>query len=489
MRKLISVTRTWSYQVKVWIDSKPISKSIEKRPLVPTEVKQGAAAAVISYMKRNLIFAITFLAVSAQAQDVSDTVQVYKKKVLESIEVDFLMSYYSQDGDNSAVGGGIGTEELTDLTPTFVVAIPLNDDDVLTIDAGISAYSSASSSNINPFDGNGTAEASPFQASSGASRSDIYGNLTGSYSHSSDDRNSIWTGQASVAFEYDYVSFGVGGSYTKLFNQKNTEVSIKGNVFLDTWSAIYPIELRSSSGGDDNDFNLNNYIITGNPNYNPVNFSEFSNEGRNSYSVGLSFSQILSKNMKALVSLDVVRQDGLLSTPYQRVYFSDVADSFIEGFQLADDVERLPDNRLKIAAGGRLNYYINEKVSLRTYYRFYNDDWGINSHTASISIPIKLNDKFTFYPNYRYYTQTEADYFGPYETHVSTSEFYTSDYDLSQFNANQYGFGVGYTDIFTKTKLFKFGIKSIDLKFNYYERNTGLSAFIISGGIKFVLDK
>ena len=33
--------------------------------------------------------------------------------------------------------------------------MPLNDDDVLTIDSGISAYTSASSSNINPFNASG----------------------------------------------------------------------------------------------------------------------------------------------------------------------------------------------------------------------------------------------------------------------------------------------------------------------------------------------
>jgi len=83
-----------------------------------------------------------------------DSTEVYKKRVLENTEVDFLSSYYSQDGANAAVSGGFGSEELTDATGTVVVSIPLNDDDILTIDAGISAYTSASSSNIDPFDGN-----------------------------------------------------------------------------------------------------------------------------------------------------------------------------------------------------------------------------------------------------------------------------------------------------------------------------------------------
>ena len=135
-----------------------------------------------------------------------DTTQVYKKRVLENTEIDFLTSYYSQDGNNAAVSGGIGSEELTDATGAIVISIPLNDDDVLTIDAGISAYTSASSSNIDPFD-KGTADA--FVASSGASSSDTWANLTGSYNHSSDDRNKIWSAKLSVSNEFDYFSVGL----------------------------------------------------------------------------------------------------------------------------------------------------------------------------------------------------------------------------------------------------------------------------------------
>lgn len=100
----------------------------------------------------------------------SDTTTVYKKRVLESTEIGLLFSYYEQEGKNAAVSGGIGTEELTDATPTYVISIPLNDDDVLSIDAGVSAYTSASSSNVNPYDSEG--RANPFTATSGASGSD-----------------------------------------------------------------------------------------------------------------------------------------------------------------------------------------------------------------------------------------------------------------------------------------------------------------------------
>ncbi|APQ16244.1 DUF3570 domain-containing protein [Maribacter hydrothermalis] len=429
------------------------------------------------------LFAFTM----SYAQQAQDSVKTYKKRVLETTEVDFLTSYYSQDGDNAAVSGGLGTEELTDFTGTFVVAIPLTDDDVLTIDAGVSAYTSASSSNVDPFDGGQPAD--PFVASSGASSSDTWANISGSYSNSSDDRNTIVSGKVSVSSEYDYFSLGFGGGLTKLFNEKNTEVSINANVYLDKWNALYPSELRpfaSGANGLNNGF-FSNKTITGNTNYSP-SFDKFSDETRNSYSLGFGFSQILSKNLQGSLALDLVQQQGLLSTPFQRVYFSDIADSFIENFQLADAIEQLPNSRFKVAAGGRLNWYINETFVVRSFYRYYYDDWGINSHTASVEVPIKLTDKFTVYPSYRYYQQTAADYFFGYEEALSTETFYTSDYDLSKYSANQFGMGVSYTDIFTKMHVWKLGLKSIDLKFYKYDRDTTFSSSIITAGVKFVMD-
>ncbi len=455
-------------------------------------------------MKRYLFLLIVFSSAWVWSQEEDGE---YKKRVLESTEVDFLMSYYAQDGDNAAVTGGVGTEELTDMTPTIVVAMPLNADDVLTVDAGISAYTSASSSNLDPFDSSNGFNTSPWVASSGASSSDIWGTVTLGYDHSSDNRNTIWSGHANFATEYDYLSLGFGGSFTQLFNEKNTELGIKAQVYLDQWNPRYPIEFRSEGSLN----NTNIYREDGSTvnvgdldGWSPVDgFSFIQDKARNSFSLSLSLSQILSKNAQISIFMDVVQQQGWLSNPMQRVYFKDRENYYVgnpnsipnytessnaDVFHLADDIERLPDTRFKTPIGLRFNYYINEMFSVRTYYRYYFDDWGMTSHTMNIELPIKLNDRFTVYPMYRYYTQTAIDYFAPYEEHLSTDDFYTSDFDLSEYDANQYGFGFRYTDIFTKFHVYKFGLKSIDLRFNHYDRSTGLTANIVSGGFSFVMD-
>ncbi len=485
-------------------------------------------------MKKILYIIILTPVFSLFSQQSQDSIKIFKKRVLEEPEVDMLLSYYTQDGDNAAVTGGIGTENLQDYASNITIAIPLNENDVFTIDATVSAYTSASSSNLNPFtgaseddddddddddrrrgadQGTGITEGTPWAASSGASGSDVWVSGVFGYSHSSDNRNRIWTANLSVSSEYDYFSFGFGGSHTWLFNKKNTELSFSGNIFLDTWKPAYPTEIISYNKNNGNlnlDFFEGIDILDQNGNiidknsisaWRPYNTDLIDNKSRNTFSGTLSFSQILSKKLQMSLFIDVVQQTGWLANPMQRVYFKDRPNFYVGNatsipnytntnntnvFQLADDIERLPDSRFKTPVGVRLNYYVSERIVLRSYYRFYNDNWGISSHTASLEIPLKIAEKFTIYPSYRYYTQTQANYFAPYEEHTILDNFYTSDFDLSAFNSNQYGFGIRYTDIFTKNHIWKIKLKQANLKYSNYQRNTGLHFNIVTIGFKFI---
>ena len=237
--------------------------------------------------------------------------------------------------------------------------------------------------------------------------------------------------------------------------------------------------------------------------WSPINTTLVDNKNRNTYSLSLSFSQIISKNAQFSIFVDLIQQEGWLANPMQRVYFTDRENYYIgnpasipiytsknntDVFQLADDIERLPSTRTKYPIGARFNYYINQFLVIRTYYRYYYDNWGINSHTLSLELPIKIGSRFTVYPSYRYYTQTAADYFFSFQTALSTNQFYTSDNDLSAFNSNQYGIGVSYTDIFAGFHIGKLGLKNIDFKYNYYARNTTYNAGFFSLGFKFVVN-
>jgi hypothetical protein len=398
------------------------------------------------------------LFLNSQAQDDKE----YKKKVLEQTEIDLLYSYYKQDGDHSAVTGGKGTEEITNHAPIMIVSTPLSDDEVLTVEGGVDYYTSASSSMINPFDGkssNGKFEYS------GASEKDARAHLDVTYEKSNDSRTKTWGLMAGLSNEYDYTSFNLGASLNKSFNDNNTEFGAKVRAYIDNWKILYPSEFR----GNDS-------------------FVKLDKSNRNSYSLSLSLAQILSRNLQVVFMTDLVYQTGLLSTPYQRVYFSDKPITTQQNFELAHDIERLPDTRFKLPIGMRLSYYVNDIFTVRTFYRFYTDDWGLSAHTASIEVPIKLNRNFMFYPTYRYHTQTGVDYFAAKGEHLSTEKYYTSDYDLSDISSHQVGFGFRYEPVYS---IMKFGsklkMKSIDFRYNNYKRSDDLKADIVSLAIKFTL--
>ena len=409
----------------------------------------------------NTLFLIFTATLALWSQDEKSN---YTKSVLEKVSVQTLFSYYTQEGNNAAVTGGEGTEALTNAAPTMVVQIPIGADGILTVDTGLSAYTSASSSNVNPFDGK-SADASPWVASSGPSSSDVLAHFNPSYAHFSEDRNTIYNASLAVSKEYDYQSLGFGVGLSKLYNEKNTELGLNLQVYMDKHDPQYPIELRTGF------FDSN---ISGEGTYTNA-FAAFSQTKRNTYALSVNLAQILTNKMQVSFFIDAVMQEGLLSSPLQRVYFADKANFFIDAFQLADNVERFPFYRYKYPVGARLNYYLSDTFILRSYARYYADSWGIQGVTTEIELPISLGLNWAVFPSFRHYSQTAANYFYPKEMALSTDEYYTSDYDLSTFNSQQWGVGIRYKDILGQYALWKIGLKSVELRYIHYNRSNGLS--------------
>ena len=174
-----------------------------------------------------------------------------------------------------------------------------------------------------------------------------------------------------------------------------------------------------------------------------------------------------------MLILDIVKQQGFLSLPFHRVFLNDGTER----------TELLPSSRLKIPVGFRANYFLGDKVIIRSFYRFYHDDWGLTAHTVDLETSFKVTPFFSITPFYRYYMQTGVDYFAPYAAHTSTDQYYTSNYDLSKFNSNFFGAGFR----FAPAKGL-FGMQQwsmMELRYGHYNRTTGLNSDIISLNLKF----
>lgn len=377
------------------------------------------------------------LRLSAQTTPTDST--TYKSSKLKVDEINLVSSYYRQDGNNSAVTGGIGSEKLTDISNTIDVKLIKYGENGLKhtfdIEAGIDHYSSASSDQID------------LQANSSASSADnrFYPSVT--YSRENEDKGTTLGIGVSSSTEYDYQSFGGNVSYSKKTNSKNGEFTAKFQAYLDQVKMILPIELRT----DDN----------------PANTS------RNTFAASLSYSQVINKKLQLMFLADIITQNGYLGLPFHRVYFNDASVH----------QENLPDTRLKIPLAVRASYFFGDNIIIRAYYRYYSDDWNLNAHTADLEIPVKISPFFSVSPFYRYYSQQGTKYFNGYGAHTSAEEFYTSNYDLSTFNSSFLGAGVKFTP-----PKGVFGIKhfnTLEIRYGHYAKTTEMTADIISVNLKY----
>ena len=75
-------------------------------------VERQAVVVVVTksqQMRNQILLSLITLLISQITIAQNDTTDVYKKRVLASNEIDFMYSYYTQDGNNAAVSGGIET--------------------------------------------------------------------------------------------------------------------------------------------------------------------------------------------------------------------------------------------------------------------------------------------------------------------------------------------------------------------------------------------
>lgn len=364
-------------------------------------------------------------------------------------EVNFITSYYHQDGNNSAVTGGIGSEKLDDFGNSIDLQLSRfdkkNNKHTFGVELGIDVYSSASSDKIDP------------TTISSASSKDVRISPSLNYLKENAKNNTALGGGVSFSQEFDYTSIGANVLFAKATKDKNREFSAKASVFLDTWSVILPVELRNI----ETDFK----------------YKQGDNAPRNSYNLALGLSQVVNQRLQVSILTDIGYQTGLLGTAYQRVYFGDNGNNAYS--------EKLPDNRFKLPVGLRANYFLGDKFILRSFYRFYTDSWNLTAHTAELEIPYKITPFVSVAPFYRFYSQSGVDYFKPYKEHLlsDNSEFYTSDYDLTKFTSHL--FGLNFRMVSANGLMGVKKLNVVELRYSYYNRSTDLTSHLITLALKF----
>jgi Protein of unknown function (DUF3570) len=392
---------------------------------------------------------IYMMMLHAYSQFQTKDAATYESKPLKIDEINLVSSYYTQDGNHSPITGGIGTEKVTDfsngLDVKWIGWDTRQRKNTLTAGLGFDHHSSASSAFVNK---------------SGASKiggSRIYPSLN--WSIENEQKGTGFGLGVYYSKEYNYTSYGLDAEFSKK-TKNNGEFTGKITGYFDQVKLIYPSEFvhaatvtAASRGGE------SKRTIPSSP--------------RNTITASLSFSQVINQRLQGILLLDVVGQNGYLGLPFHRVYFNDGSPN----------IENLPSQRFKLPIGLRLNYFLGDKIILRSYYRYYTDSWGLQSHTASLEVPVKITPFLSISPFYRFYNQTAIKYFAAYQKHTAQDQYYTSNYDLSKFNSNFFGAGIRIAP--PKGVFGMQHLNMIELRYGHYTKNIGMNSDIISMNLKF----
>ena len=150
----------------------------------------------------------------------------------------------------------------------------------------------------------------------------------------------------------------------------------------------------------------------------------------------LSGSLSVVLDPQTVVSFGIWHKDeaGYLSDPYKLVFVGGVLER-----------DARPTQREATALELRLRRYLDAAdAALQFDYRYYDDDWGIQSHSASAGWHQNLPGGWSLRPSIRYYSQSAAAFYGPYFLEAALpGGAYSSDFRLSSYGAWSYGLELG----------------------------------------------
>lgn len=185
--------------------------------------------------------------------------------------------------------------------------------------------------------------------------------------------------------EIDYRSQAVVGTLTQELFQKNLTLSLRGQYTLDSVGEIL----------------LDGSLV---------------NRLKETHQGAFTATQLLSRTTILRLGGDGYRYQGFLSDPYSN--------------------DAHPSERWRQSAWTEVSQYLTGlEGSLILDYRYYWDDWDIESHTAQLRLNKYLTRDLIFSPWYRYYIQAAASFYGM----PANEELHSTDYKLSAFESNTMG--------------------------------------------------
>lgn len=164
--------------------------------------------------------------------------------------------------------------------------------------------------------------------------------------------------------------------------------------------------------------------------------------------VGLT--HIINRRTIGQLNLTYGSTQGYLSDPYK--VFSVIGNS---GAEVEQYTEKRPGSRSRIILAANLNHQTYPANNIiNASYRYYTDDWEVDSHTLSFSYNYKFGGAHFIEPSVRLYTQTKAYFYknsitnDPADLIPTVSilpEYVSADYRLDDMSSYTIGATYGFS--------------------------------------------
>jgi Protein of unknown function (DUF3570) len=178
-----------------------------------------------------------------------------------------------------------------------------------------------------------------------------------------------------------------------------------------------------------------------------------------SYEGGLS--QIITKNLIAGTTVEVITDQGLLSNPYRSIRYR--VDPSINPLGYALGTQVYPNTHTSTAVEARAKYYLPYRAAASVSYRFFSDTWGIHANTIELDYVHPLADKFIFEGRVRHYSQNAATFYSDLFTQANQQNFEGRDQNLAAQTNNTFDLKVTYAFLPQGWKVFKRATATFDV--------------------------
>lgn len=262
--------------------------------------------------------------------------------------------------------------------------------------------------------------------------------LTGNWQQPIGETSQVNVG-ISTSKEYDYFHLGLNGRFAKDFNQRNTTLSAGISIAQDEFDPV---------GGVPNPFT--SMLDVGDTSNRPL-----AQQDKDVLDVVLGVTQVISRKLVMQANYSYASESGYLNNPYKVLSIVDgtsgdtlsrVAPGPLLGPSHEFVFEGRPEDRVKHSLYTQAKYYMDGKV-LDASYRYMTDDWDIDSHTIDIRYRWPLSDDKYLEPHFRWYSQSEADFYRlSLVDGAPLPAFASSDYRLGAFDAITAGLKFGWTN-------------------------------------------